>query len=299
MKILIIGSKGFIGTHCVNYFQKKCEVWECDVFLECDKTRYIYIDPVESNFNGIFQKNKFDVCINCSGAANVPYSLEKPLVDFQLNTVNVFKILDSIRRFNPECKYINLSSAAIYGNPSFIPILEDASSRPVSPYGTHKEMAEMICDEFHQFWNIKTVCLRIFSAYGPGLKKQLLWDLSQKIKNDDLIELFGTGEETRDFIYIDDLVQLIECVINKSEFSGEHINAANGKQIKVSTVAYLMKKALNSEKPVKYNNSNRKGDPLYWEADIARAKKLGYIPKNTIEDGIKKYTEWLKEKDLV
>ncbi len=299
MKILIIGSKGFIGSHCVRYFSYSNEVWESDVVLDYDNPRYLYIEPNESDFNEIFIKHKFDVCINCSGAANVPFSLEKPLNDFQLNTVNVFKILDGIRRFCPDCKFINLSSAAVYGNPASLPIEERSEIRPVSPYGIHKEMAEMICEEFHRFWNIKTVCIRIFSAYGPGLKKQLLWDLSQKIKNKDVVELFGTGEETRDFIYIDDLVRLIECVIKKSRFSGDFVNAANGEQIKVSTIANLVSKELKSDKPIKFKGSNRKGDPLYWEADISKAKEIGYSQSVSIKDGIKNYVKWLSVNDLV
>ena len=299
MKILIIGSHGFIGSHCVEYFSKSNDVWKCDVILDYNEANYIYVEPNECDFNGIFINHKFDVCINCSGAANVPFSLEKPLNDFQLNTLNVFKILDAIRRFNPDCRFINLSSAAVYGNPESLPITEESAINPVSPYGIHKEMAEMICEEFHRFWNIKTVCIRIFSAYGPGLKKQLLWDLAQKIKNDDVIELYGTGEETRDFIYIDDLILLIECVIKNAKFNGDIINAANGDQIKVSTIAHHIKETLKSDKPLKFKGINRKGDPLYWEANITKASKLGYKQQFGIKTGINNYISWLKENALL
>lgn len=299
MKILIIGSHGFIGSHCVNHFSKTEEVWKCDVILDYNDKNYLYIEPTECDFNNIFIKQKFDVCINCSGAANVPFSLEKPLNDFQLNAVNVFKILDAIRRFNPVCRFINLSSAAVYGNPASLPIKEEDATQPVSPYGVHKAIAEMICREFYQFWNIRTACIRIFSAYGPGLKKQLLWDISQKAKNNYTIELFGTGEETRDFIYIDDLVQLIERVIRNDLFTGEIINAANGKQIKVSTIANLVKKALSSDKHIEYKGTIRKGDPLYWEANVEKAQKLGYEQQIDIATGINQYIKWLRENELV
>lgn len=299
MKILIIGSRGFIGTHCVEYFSKCHNVWGCDVILDYNIPNYIYIEPNESDFNNVFLNNKFDVCINCSGAANVPFSLDKPLNDFQLNTVNVFKILDAIRRFNPKCKYINLSSAAVYGNPDYLPIKEVSMMKPVSPYGIHKEMAEMICKEFYKFWGVKTVSIRIFSAYGPGLKKQLLWDLAQKIKNQDLIELYGTGHETRDFIYIDDLVYLIDCVIRNGEFEAECINAANGRQIKISEIAQAMKIALDTDKPIIFKGENRPGDPLFWEADVHAATKLGYYQKVSIDYGINQYVKWLKENELV
>lgn len=299
MKILIIGSKGFIGTHCANRLNKNHEVWECDIISDKSNPRYLYIDPNNSDFDDIFKDSDFDICINCSGAANVPFSLERPFNDFQLNTINVFKILDAIRRFTPDCKYISLSSAAVYGNPASLPINEAQPSAPVSPYGIHKVMAEMICEEFHRFWNIGTVCIRIFSAYGPGLKKQLFWDLSQKIKNDDTIELFGTGDETRDFIYIEDLVNLIECVISNAVFNAEIINAANGSQVKIATIASLMTKEFNTDKCIKFLGANRAGDPLYWEADISTAKKLGYNQQFSLEKGIHNYRLWLEESGLV
>lgn len=299
MKILIIGSKGFIGSHCADYFSRKHEVWECDVILEYNRSRYIYIEPTDSDFNDIFIEHKFDVCINCSGAANVPFSLEKPLNDFLLNTVNVFKILDAIRRYNSRCRFINLSSAAVYGNPLTLPIDEATSIRPISPYGIHKEMAEKICEEFYRFWGIKTACIRIFSAYGPGLKKQLLWDIFRKIGTEERIELFGTGNETRDYIYIDDLIRLIDRVIVNADFSANIINAANGIQVSVARVAELMRQALKSDKPILFKGLARKGDPLKWEADIALSRKLGYKGEVDIESGIKKYVEWLKENELL
>lgn len=299
MKILIVGSKGFIGSHCVEYFSKHNEIWECDILFEPNKSNYICIKPNDNNFHELFENIKFDVCINCSGAANVPYSLTKPLNDFQLNTVNVFKILNAIRLFNKECKFINLSSAAVYGNPTLLPINEDNFLQPISPYGVHKEMAEIICKEFYTFWSIKTVCIRIFSAYGPGLKKQLLWDISQKIQTEDSIELFGTGKETRDFIYISDLIELIECVILKADFKGEVINAANASQITISEIAEFMREEMGSSKPINFQGTNRKGDPLYWEADITKIRNLGYVQKISIKEGIKKYVLWLKESGLV
>jgi dTDP-glucose 4,6-dehydratase/UDP-glucose 4-epimerase len=140
MIILVIGSKGFIGSHCVDYFSRENEVWGCDVVLDYNTPRYISIDSVDSDFLEIFQNHKFDVCINCSGAANVPFSLEKPFNDFKLNALNVFKLLEAIRLHAPACRFITMSSAAVYGNPESLPITESQECKPVSPYGYHKVM---------------------------------------------------------------------------------------------------------------------------------------------------------------
>lgn len=299
MKILVIGSKGFIGSHCVDFFSKEHEVWGCDVVMDYNLSHYLFIESVDSDFQEIFVSRHYDVCINCSGAASVPFSLENPFYDFQLNTLNVYKILDSIRRFNPQCKYINLSSAAVYGNPAMIPVQEEHQLAPVSPYGIHKRMAEDICREFTEYWQIKTCCIRIFSAYGPRLKKQLLWDICQKVQKVGDLVLFGTGQETRDFIYVSDVVSVINQVIHCSDFCCDIVNAANGKQITIARIAYLMVATMGLSKNIIFNQVTRPGDPLNWEADIQKIVKMGYTPEVDIETGIKNYVIWLKENALL
>lgn len=295
MKILIIGSKGFIGSHCVDYFSQGYEVWGCDVILDYNTPNYISIDAVDSDFLGIFEQRQYDVCINCSGAASVPFSLEKPFNDFKLNTLNVFKLLEAIRKHAPNCKFITMSSAAIYGNPESLPIKENQAIKPVSPYGYHKVMAENICEEYSRFWNIQTCCLRIFSAYGPRLKKQLFWDLYQKIVNDDTPTLWGTGRESRDFIYISDIVRIIDLAISHSKFNGEVVNVANGKQIEIAEVAETVRKVSGTKKTIIFNGAERKGDPINWEADISIIKSWGYKSSVELETGINCYLQWIKE----
>lgn len=295
MKILIIGSMGFIGSHCFNFFSQKNEVWGCDVAIDYNKPNYFFIESTDSDFEDIFMKNKFDVCINCSGAASVPYSLEHPLFDFNLNTLNVCKILDGIRQYNPECKYISMSSAAVYGNPERIPIKESDKVAPVSPYGYHKAMAENICAEYSRFWGVKTCCLRIFSAYGPRLRKQLFWDMYHKFTSEKTIELWGTGNESRDFIYVSDIVQVIDLAISHSIFDGQVVNVANGEQITIADVAKVLVNELSCSTPVSFNKVVRKGDPLNWEADISIIKSWGYKRQVSLEEGIKNYVSWVKK----
>ena len=279
----------------MDYFSQGHEVWGCDVILDYNTPNYISIDAVDSDFLGIFEQRQYDVCINCSGAASVPFSLDKPFNDFNLNTLNVFKLLEAIRKHAPNCKFITMSSAAIYGNPESLPIKENQAIKPVSPYGYHKVMAENICEEYSRFWNIQTCCLRIFSAYGPRLKKQLFWDLYQKIVNDDTPTLWGTGRESRDFIYISDIVRIIELAISHSKFNGEVVNVANGRQIEIVEVAETVRKVSGTKKTIIFNGAERKGDPINWEADISIIKSWGYKPSVELETGINYYLQWIKE----
>ncbi len=295
MKLLIIGSKGFIGSHCVDFFKNRHEVWECDVVSDYVTPRYHLIDATNSDYEEVFSSTTFDVCINCSGAASVSDSISNPQRDFFLNVVNVFKQLDAIRKHQPSCKYINLSSAAVYGNPVTLPIDESHPLKPISPYGCHKRMAEDLCQEFSEKFNLQTASLRIFSAYGPGLKKQLFWDLYRKYKWDDAIILYGTGRESRDFIYINDVVQAIDCVIQNSSFNNDIVNVACGEELTIQNVTGIFYNIIDAGVTFSFGGEARKGDPNNWIADISKLKKMGFTQQVDLNTGLKNYHQWLNE----
>jgi UDP-glucose 4-epimerase len=300
MKVLIIGSKGFIGRYLYQYLvDNHVDCWGSDVFSDYTEDKFYLLDTTNSDFNDLFSKNKFDYCINCSGAASVPDSLMNPFRDYTLNTFNVFKMLDAIRRFNPDCKFINLSSAAVYGNPVRLPISEEDQLSPMSPYGLHKLQAESICKEFFRFYSIKCCSLRIFSAYGGGLRKQLLWDLFLKSKNTNHITLWGTGKETRDFIHISDIVKAIWHIIRYGSFNADIYNIASGHEVMIDQVTDIFYKYLGRDIQFKFNGEVRYGDPQHWVADIKKIKDLGFYPKISLSEGIKNYISWLQEEGLV
>lgn len=297
MKVLVIGSKGFIGAAVASIFRQRMayEVMECDVAVDYDKKDYFLIDATNADYHALFRDFEFDACINCSGAANVGDSLVNPLRDYTLNTYNVFKMLDAIRIYQPGCKFINLSSAAVYGNPSQLPVKEITNTQPVSPYGMHKLQAEAIGAEFFSYFGIRNCSLRIFSAYGPGLKKQLFWDIYKKASAFEVIELFGTGRESRDFIYIDDLVQAIHCCLRNARFEAEVINIANGKEISVEYAVTQFLSNFPGRKEVYFSKSVKQGDPLYWEADISLLQGMGYQPAYSLADGLQNYYSWIRQ----
>jgi UDP-glucose 4-epimerase len=236
MKILIIGSEGFIGSNAVKYFiSRGFEVFGADIVKQ-DSYNYTIINPDFPDFASLFNKQLYNVCINASGAADVQYSFKYTAIDYILNVTNVFNILEAIRQYNSECKFINFSSAAVYGNPELLPVKENANLHPLSPYGWHKLYSEQICREFNEYFKIPTLSLRVFSAYGPGLKKQLFWDLYQKSLLSNIINIYGNGKESRDFIYISDIMSCVELAIAKADFKGEAVNVANGEEIFISDI---------------------------------------------------------------
>ncbi len=298
-KILIIGSKGFIGQNLKKHFEKNGYlVWCADVVVDYANTgNYFVIDATNSDYREVFEKENYDICINCAGAASVPDSLLHPHRDYSLNAINVFKLLDSIRLTQPNCKFINLSSAAVYGNPGELPIRESHLATPVSPYGYHKFMSEQICKEFYQFFGIATCSLRIFSAYGEGLRKQLFWDLYQKAKTRTSITLFGSGLESRDFIYIDDLVQAIRVLATQGDFKGQAINVANGEEVFIKDCVATFYSLFDYGVPYHFSGQQREGDPNNWVADISILTKLGYKREFSLMAGLTKYYQWIKELD--
>lgn len=297
MKVLIVGSKGFIGAHLKSYLNKldNYTVWGCDIITDYETPNYFLIDQSNADYDDLFKSYTFDVCINCSGASSVPDSVTNPQRDFYLNTINVFNMLEGIRKYQPECRFLNLSSAAVYGNPKRLPIKETDISNPLSPYGFHKRNAELICEEFYQFYQIRTCSVRIFSAYGNGLKKQIFWDIAQKAKKTNNITLFGTGKESRDFIHVDDIVSNLELILLKDAFTASLYNIANGVEITIETAANELLKALDWDGQLSFNQITRVGDPQNWCADITKIKRLGYEKKISLELGLKNYAEWLKD----
>jgi UDP-glucose 4-epimerase len=293
MKYIVIGSKGFIGSHCIDFFRQRSDtVYGCDVVVDYTDEQYFLLDATNADFKEIFENHQFDICINCAGAASVPDSIKHPRRDFELNVHLAFSLLDAIRHYAPACKFIHFSSAATYGNPVTLPLKEDSLLAPVSPYGWHKLYSEQVCKEFVSFYNSKIAILRPFSVYGSGLKKQLFWDVYQKMKKGQPFQLFGTGNETRDFIHISDLLNLVDLIIQKGMFNGEVYNAANGESVTIREVIDIFVAHTTSAVTYSFNNEVKAGDPLFWQADIDKIRSLGYTQKMSLTEGLQEYIQW-------
>jgi UDP-glucose 4-epimerase len=276
MKLIIIGSQGFIGSHAYAYFSATDEVWGADVIDLAEQKNFILLEKDHTDFGKIFKGRSFDVCINASGNGNVSKSLEDPQYDYELNVFNTFKMLESIRQHNPACRFINFSSAAVYGNPSVLPVAETSTLNPISPYGWHKLYTENICQQFFKLFGIQSISLRIFSVYGEFLRKQLFWDIYHKTLRSRHIELFGTGNETRDFIYINDLLKALSCIIKNGRFEAQSINVASGTETSIRQASSLFCQELGEDIKITFNNISKPGDPLKWRADISLLLYLGF-----------------------
>ena len=295
--ILILGSEGFIGNWLARYFAGKgYNVSGCDIIERPIRNDYSYlkISSSGSSWKEILSKTTYDFCINAAGNGNPAVSMTHPFLDFEANTLETIKILEGIRLSKSSCKYLHLSSAAVYGNPKKLPVTEDSAPSPLSPYGWHKLMAEQLCREYAEIYGLHTIIVRPFSVYGPGLRKQLFWDIHQKMESGlSEIELWGTGNESRDFIYIDELAEAIQQIIFHSESKFELYNVGSGTETTVRDAIQQFIDSRGRNVKAVFNNKTREGDPLNWRADISKLNSIGFQPKVTLKDGLSEINNWL------
>lgn len=298
MKILITGSTGFVGSWAGCYLaQKGYEVIGVDRIIPKKETEYRTIcwDLAGDTWNQLLKQVRPDTIIHCAGLASVPQSVEQPEMDYEINTTMVHRMLFAMKQLSmEEVKVIFLSSAAVYGQPITLPVNEDAPRNPLSPYALHKQMAEDICLYFIQNYKFHIEILRIFSTYGPGLKKQIFWDMYWNFKKTNKLQMWGDGSESRDYIYIEDLVRVIELIMNQSNKCGHIWNVANGEEIRIRDIASLFLEKMGcSEKVLIFNQESREGDPKNWKADISKLRELGYKQTIPIDVGVQNYIEWI------
>jgi len=298
--IFITGVSGFIGRYIARYLTRQgWSVFGCDtISIENAPTEYLVkyfeIELPNSTFDELLKQIKPYACIHCAGRASVPQSYEYLRDDFENAPILVFDLLESLKNSSPESRFLFMSSAAVYGDPSRLPISENHTSSPISPYGFHKRQAELICEEFAKVFGIKTLSARIFSAYGPGLRRQVVWDICRRIMDHESVYLQGTGEETRDFVHVTDIAIAVQLLIKSATFEGETYNVASGQETSIQSISKIICDALDVSIPIKFSGVLPDGVPRKWRADIGKIKTLGFDCSVAIESGISDFATWVR-----
>ncbi len=294
--ILITGVNGFIGRNLAQALRTSYRIvgtGRTATTPAIALNDYKQIQLPHPSFEELLQKWHPNVLIHCAGYGSVPLSVHNPTVDFDAGPRLVLHVLDALRRTGVKAQFIFPSSAAVYGNPEKLPITETHPLRPLSPYGYHKILSEQIIHQYYELYKQEYIILRIFSCYGEGLTKQLLWDIAQQVHT-GTVELFGTGHETRDFIHVEDLARAIEFLLAK-EISISTLNLAGGQQTSVREIARLLLQELGADVPLRFKEEERKGDPLHWEADISRLQAHGFSPRISLQEGVRRFALWYLE----
>ncbi|MCS5697555.1 NAD-dependent epimerase/dehydratase family protein [Cyanobium sp. FGCU-52] len=296
--VLVFGVSGFLGRYIAHEFLANgypvigVDAGQKSFIPDLDLFRYEKVNVPGNAFSSLLAELQPWLVINCAGSASVGASFTSPSIDFQANTMLVFEVLEAIRLMAPDSRFIMLSSAAVYGNPSGLPISENHRLEPLSPYGFHKLQAESLCLEYSKIHGIKTAVARIFSAYGSGLRRQVIWDIVRRSLTYGELELMGTGEETRDFLHAKDVALAIRIMAEHSSFAGEAYNVASGEEVSIQELATLLTTMIGTHSSPRFNGQQDPGSPKNWRADIGRLQGLGFTPSISLMQGLQDFLQW-------
>lgn len=269
-KILITGSEGFIGTHLKNYLKDKYEIIPFDIRLSWD----LDVKNRKNLINFVKEKNP-DIIIHLAANPDIVRSLADSQGDLELNVSGTINVLEAAREVKPEL-VIFTSTAQVYGEPKQEKMREDHPIAPKSPYAIAKYAAEEYCRFYHQKYGVPAVVFRFFNIYGPNQAPYVVVPvLIDKISRAEReVEMLGSKDDSRDFIFVKDLCSAFEATIEKKP-AGKTMNIGSGEEISIlelaQTIAGLMKKPLE----FKYKKENIESAKISkMAANVEKAKRL-------------------------
>ena len=295
--VLVTGALGFIGRHVSRHFNARGHrVIGAgrgvigDDLVKCGLHRWksceIHRDALED------LREPADLIVHCAGSGLVGPSFIDPEAEFSNSAGAAVEVLEFARRHSPNARIVMLSSAAVYGNVTHLPIKECAPLRPISPYGKARFAIEQDCIRYGREHALRITIIRLFSVYGRGLRKQLFWDACQKFARRDG-SFFGSGEEFRDWLHIDDAVRLIQVAATRASGAVPIVNGGSGRSIRIGDALRLLRDVWPGSAPqITFSGMTRPGDPPGYEADISAATALGWRPATELESGLADYVQW-------
>ncbi len=328
MKILVTGTAGFIGYHLAkkllelgnevigldninDYYDvnlKYARLNELGIQREdvkesklvqsstYPKHKFIKANLEDSNtMNNLFETEKFDAVCNLAAQAGVRYSIENPHAYIQSNVVGFMNILEACRNYNVK-NLSYASSSSVYGLNKSQPFkTTDMTDTPVSLYAATKKSNELMAHTYSHLYSIRTTGLRFFTVYGPWGRPDMAPMLfTDAILNDRAIKVFNNGKMSRDFTYIDDIVEgVIKVIDNPSDFNV--YNIGSNSPLPLMTFIETIEKALN-KKAEKDFMPMQDGDVVSTYADVSGLiDDFGYKPKTKLVDGINEFVKWYRE----
>ena len=312
MNILVTGAAGFIGSHvCEHFIKLGHNIIGIDNFdnfypvpfkkqnlFQLNQSKQFQFHKADIRdgiaLNEIFSSQNVDVVIHLAAKAGVRPSIESITDYYDVNVNGSVSLLESMRK-NGIKKMLFASSSSIYGNNSKVPFSEtDSVDNPISPYASTKKSGELLCHVYHHLYNFDISCLRFFTVFGPRQRPDLaIHKFTRLIDEGRPIPFYGDGSTSRDYTYIDDIVDGINCAINHLNgyqlFNLGESNVITLNQLVNTIESTLNKKAILNKQPM------QPGDVTKTYADISKAKsEIGYHPKFDFETGISEFVKWYK-----
>jgi UDP-glucose 4-epimerase len=243
---------------------------------------------------------RIDVVFHLATSAYVPPSVDDPRTDLERNVVTTLAVLEAARRCQPRPLVVLASSAAVYGEAVFLPMREDHPLDPVSPYGVSKLAAEHYLALYARLHSVPGLAIRLFSLYGPGQSKQVVYDLINRALSGELpLTVLGSPEATRDFVFVEDAARAFVRLAEVAPAVGEAYNLATGRPIGIADLASAVVAAVGADIPIVFPGQARPGDPLHWHGDATRARDLGVSVDTPLEQGLRLTVDWVRAERTV
>ncbi|TKJ16996.1 UDP-glucose 4-epimerase [Candidatus Woesearchaeota archaeon B3_Woes] len=303
MKILVTGGAGFIGSHIVDILIKRGEKVIIVDDLSTGKKEYInkqskfYKADITEDINPIFEKEKPEIVIHTAAHVMLRESLKDPMKDAQINVIGTINILEACRKNNVKKIIYTSTGGARVSEPEYLPVDEKHPLNPCSPYGISKHTAEHYIRIYNQLYNLDYIIFCFGNVYGmrdDPSNKRLISVFIEKMIKGKIPTIFWDGTQTRDFIYVIDLVKFIVESINKNP-KHKLFNLANGKQVSVNEVFNILKELTNfKEKPNYIEEIKGEVKDIFLDTTLAE-KELNWKPEHDLKSGLKETIEWFKK----
>ena len=300
---LVLGAHGFIGRRVCRELANQgfsvCGLgrgqWRSDESAEWGLSHWVEGDiTLASLGRAASMAASPSTFVHCAGSGAVSHSYSAPYEDYQRSVSSTLALMEFVRQRGAEgVRVVLASSAAVYGDQGDVDLAETATRSPISPYGFHKVAAENLCDSYSRFFGVQTSVVRLFSVYGEGLRKQLLWDAMQKFTRGES-EFFGTGHELRDWIHVDDAARLLCKAACEPQTPFEIYNGGHAHASTRTVLSSLARHADFTPSPG-FNGKTHVGNPRRLTANCGHARRqLGWKPEVGLESGLLRYAQWFK-----
>jgi UDP-glucose 4-epimerase len=297
--ILVTGANGFLGRHVSRHAAAQGHHvigmghgdWAEDAWRGWGLSAWHELDVTLASLVG--HAGTPDLLVHCAGSSSVGFSIDNPAQDFDRTVMTTRDVLEYLRTSAPETTLVYPSSAAVYGNAASLPISEQNPVAPISPYGAHKSIAEDLCRSYSARFGLHVAIVRIFSAYGVELRKQLLWDACWKSLIGDY-RFGGTGREMRDWVNGEDVARLLLLAGDHAGEGPALVNGASGEGVSVERILTLLFEALGTGQKPEFTGTVRAGDPERLVGDPTRAAGWGWSALRSWHDGVREYAEWFR-----
>lgn len=304
-RALVTGAAGFIGSHIAERLRSMdLEVICLDNFsngymenlaaMKEDKGFKLFRGDI-LNMKDLAKACKgVDSVIHMAAQSSVARSTEDPVHDFELNTVGTLNVLECARKANIKTA-IFASSSTVYGEAA-VPTSEEHPLQPISNYGASKAATEAYCHSYSSLYGLRTASLRFYNIFGPRSRKGVMFDFLKKLQQDrERLEVLGSGDQAKDYLYIDDVIDATLLVASKGKLTGEAYNVGSGETYTVKELVKRMLEilGLSGETKIFYKGGlSWPGDVQMTLADITKLKKLGFAPKVEFEQGLRAFVDW-------